>query len=213
MRIGYTKGASILTDEFMYERFCQKHKVERIFADKYGEKVAIEEMFKYLRPGDEVVVNDITDISDSAGELVEILIRLHAMKVAFHCKKRNIDTAFAFWDTMLTSLDVYSTDVEPIKGRVPRFIEDLDECIDLVEQGLMTVTDACKKMQIGRSTYYRRAKAIRSKPPKEKHMEDFDEYERLVRQGELSIHDACKKMNIGVSTYYKLRKEMEAEGD
>ena len=39
--------------------FCEKYKVDRIFADKHGEWIARREMINYLREGDEVVVEDV----------------------------------------------------------------------------------------------------------------------------------------------------------
>jgi len=207
MRIGYIKGISILRKDFANKEFCEKYKVNRIFADKHGEWIARREMINYLREGDEVVVEDVRDISDSVGELMELLYKFHTMQVHFCCEKQRIYTALKDWERVLSLLDVYEQPIEPVKGRAPRYIEDLDDCIDMVNNGIMTVTEACEQMNIGRSTYYRRARIINPKTPKERHTEDFDMYEHMVMSREISIAEACRRMNIGVSTYYKLRKD------
>ena len=132
MRIGYAKGISILKRESANKEFCEKYKVDRIFADKHGEWIARREMINYLREGDEVVVEDITDISDSAGELIELLLQFRALHVHFRCEKRKIHTMIRAWEFVLAHLDAYGETPEPVKGRPPRFIEDLDDCIDII---------------------------------------------------------------------------------
>lgn len=213
MRIGYIKGISILRKDFANKEFCEKYKVDRIFADKHGEWIARREMINYLRESDEVVVEDVRDISNSVGELMELLHKFHTMQVHFCCEKQRIYTSLKDWERVLSLLDVFEQPIEPDKGRAPRYIEDLDDCIDMVNNGIMTVTEACEQMNIGRSTYYRRARVINPKIAKERHTEDFDMYERMVMCREISIAEACRRMNIGVSTYYKLRKDRENSGE
>ena len=53
---------------------------------------------------------------------------------------------------------MFVTDPSEQTGRTPRNIEDLDKCFALVDQGKLTVEEACKQLNIGKNTYYRATK-------------------------------------------------------
>ncbi|WP_088188546.1 helix-turn-helix domain-containing protein [Desulfosporosinus sp. FKA] len=46
------------------------------------------------------------------------------------------------------------------KGRIPRKLADLRAYMKLVEKNEMTVKEVCNKLNIGRTTYYRRCKQL-----------------------------------------------------
>ena len=125
MRIGYAKGISMLKGDDANKEFSEKYKDDRIFADKHGECTARREMINYLREGDDVIVEDIYDICDSIGDLIDLLVQLHVKGVHFCCKKYKIH------------------------------IEDFDKYDDLTKSGEITVAEACKKINIAPATFYR----------------------------------------------------------
>ncbi len=71
------------------------------------------------------------------------------------------------------------------------------KCFDLAECRKMTVDEACDKMGIGRTTYYRYWHKVKSAPQRERHTELFEELQAKIEANELSISAACRQMNIG----------------
>lgn len=209
MRIGYAKGISMLKSDDANKEFSEKYKVDRIFADKHGEWTARREMINYLREGDEVIVEDIYDICDSVRDLIDLLVQLHVKGVHFCCEKYKIHTALKEWEQVLSVLATAGQPSEAVKGRAQKYAEDLEDCINMVNHGIMTVAEVCELLKISRSTYFRRARVITPKVPKERHIEDFDKYDDLTKSGETTVAEACKRMNIAPATFYRLRRLRE----
>lgn len=207
MNIGYTKGVSILKDDIAYQKKLDKLNVVKIYADKHGEAVALNDMLKYARQGDTIVVEDVQHLCNSLGGFIELALNLKQRGIHIRCKHQHIDTSMVIWDDFSSMLQMFnrndSDDTQ--RGRKPRHLEDLDDCFDLVEQGVITVTEACKQMNISRSTYYRRWREVTTKIEKERHPERFEEYEQLVQAGKITVTRACQEMNIGITSYYRLR--------
>ncbi len=84
------------------------------------------------------------------------------------------------WEHVLSLLSTFGQPPESVKGRALKYVEDLDDCVDMVNHGIMTVTEACEQMKISRSTYFRRARVIAPKVPKERHIEDFEMYDDMT---------------------------------
>lgn len=212
MRIGYAKGISMLKSDDASKEFSEKYKVDRIFTDKHGECTARREMINYLREGDEVIVEDIYDICDSVRDLIDLLVQLHVKGVHFCCKKCKIHTVLKEWEQVLSVLATAGQPSEAVKGRTQKYAEDLEDCINMVNHGIMTVAEVCELLKISRSTYFRRAGVIAPKIPKERHIEDFNKYDDMTKSGEITVAEACKKMNIAPVTFYRFRKLQKKEG-
>lgn len=207
MNIGYVKSIYILNDEDAYRRTLEKLNVVKIYGDKQGETIGLHNLLNYVRQGDKIVVEDIRHLSNTAGEFIELALNLKQQGISIVCTEQRIDTSMTMWDMMFSYLAMFTEEPsEPTKGRLPRNIEDLDDCFDLVEQGQLTVEDACKKLNIGKSTYYRRWRQVKSKPEVERHPEQFTHFEGLVAAGQITVTEAAKQMNIGITTYYRMRK-------
>ena len=86
-------------------------------------------------------------------------------------------------------------------------MEELHRCFDLVERRQMTVAEVCRKMSIGKATYYRYWRKVKSAPHRERHTELFEELQAKIEANELSISAACRQMNIGAGTYYRMRDQ------
>jgi len=154
MRIGYAKGISMLKSDDANKEFSGKYKVDRIFADKHGECTARQEMINYLREGDDVIVEDIYDICDSVRELIDLLVQFHVKGVHFCCKKYKIHTVLKEWEQVLSVLATAGQPLEAVKGHALKYAEDLEDCINMVNHGIMTVAEVCELLEISRSTYF-----------------------------------------------------------
>ena len=74
-----------------------------------------------------------------------------------------------------------------------------------------TVAEVCRKMSIGKTTYYRYWRKVKSAPHRERHTELFEELQAKIEANELSISAACRQMNIGAGTYYRMRDQYKKE--
>ncbi len=197
-----------------YKRKLQKLNISKLYIDKQGESINLRELLKYVRQGDNIIVEDIQHLSKSIGEFTELALNLRHQGVNIICKRQQIDTSSLLWDEISKQLSVFIADPsEQQTGRTPRNIEDLDKCFDLVAEGKLTVEEACKQLNIGKSTYYRRwRKVIKiNQQPQEKHPERFKEFESLVATGQITVTEAARQMNIGITTYYRMRKAQKEQ--
>lgn len=203
MRLGYRRGDAAGIDQLDHNAYCN---IDRMYVDKAGENIALKELQAYCRRGDVIVVRDIRDLCETAGAFVELLCDLSVEGVSISCASQRVDTSTFEWQAMLRVLRLFGQ-VHEASEKEARWIAELDACFDLVERRELTVEEACRKMNIGKSTYYRRWRQVKSSPVKERHPERFAEYEERVQRGEISVTDACKEMNIGITTYYRMRKD------
>ena len=209
MNIGYMKSRIALKDDAAYQAKLKEMNVVTLYVDKKGEAVALRDLIKYARAGDNIIIEDIRHLSKTAGEFIELAAELSSRNITIICKTQKVDTGAAIWIGVLSSLQIFIKETPLEVGRATRNIEDLDKCFELVEQGKMTVKEACDKLNIGKSTYYRRWRQVVTKETKERYPEQFEAMEELVSAGEISVTAACKQMNIGITTYYRMRKQRE----
>ncbi len=91
--------------------------------------------------------------------------------IALYIKKEKLDTASQLGKyalSVLAALDEINgktglmerTEAPNEKGRMPRELTDLRAYMKLVEKNEITVKEACEKLGIGRTTYYRRCKQL-----------------------------------------------------
>jgi len=214
MNIGYIKSNYMINNSNEYKRKLQKLNISKLYIDKQGESINLRELLKYVRQGDNIIVEDIQHLSKSIGEFTELALNLRHQGVNIICKRQQIDTSSLLWDEISKQLSVFIADPsEQQTGRTPRNIEDLDKCFDLVAEGKLTVEEACKQLNIGKSTYYRRwRKVIKiNQQPQEKHPERFKEFGSLVATGQITVTEAARQMNIGITTYYRMRKAQKEQ--
>jgi len=212
MNIGYIKTNQ--QQLYMNSDFKNKLNISKLYTDKPGEHLNLREMLKYVRQGDNIIVEDIQHLSKSMGEFMELALNLRQQGVNIICKQQQIDTSTLLWNELSKQLEVFiNKPQEQSQSRTPRHIEDLDECFTLVSQGQMTVEEACQQLNIGKSTYYRRwRKVIKpTQQEQEKHPEQFNYFEGLVAEGKITVTEAARQMNIGITTYYRMRKAQEAQ--
>lgn len=185
---------------------------DRVYAEKGDDGAALQELLGYVRAGDTVTIEDARELGESATEFIELALALYRKRAVLICKTPKIDTAAGYWQMVLAEITKLTAGNNGNDdGRPSRFVEDLYKCFDLVECRKMTVDEACDKMGIGRTTYYRYWRKVKSAPQRERHTELFEELQVKIEANELSISAACRQMNIGAGTYYKMRDQYERE--
>ena len=217
MYLGYVKAGKLAETDQLYKSKLEALKVQKIFSDYKYETVILKELLGYVRQGDIIVVEDILDLSTSAGGFIELARKLFRQGVFVVCKDQQIDTSLAIWGNIFELLEVFESDTpQGTRGRPIRMNEDIEGYYKQVKSGKITVDEACEKLGIGRSTFYRHLRKIVEMPhrePKVSHPELFEQCEEQVQLGQMKVTEACKKMNIAISTYYVLRKKCQEKKD
>ena len=70
--------------------------------------------------------------------------------------KKHISEKYAGSDKISPAIPMEASVTTPKRGRKEKAIEEWDDYVKLVEEGKITVVEACEKSKIGRTTYYRR---------------------------------------------------------
>lgn len=164
-----------------------------------------------MRAGDSVTVEMVGELGGTAGAFVEMALALYRQQATLLCKSPKIDTAVGHWQAVLSDLAPLTGRNTDDAARLSRFMEELHRCFDLVERRQMTVAEVCRKMSIGKTTYYRYWRKVKSAPHRERHTELFEELQAKIEANELSISAACRQMNIGAGTYYRMRDQYKKE--
>lgn len=140
------------------------------------------EMMAALQPGDTVIVESYSRMSRSVGDLLDTVAKLNEMGVAFVSRKENLDTTTAAGRLMLTvfaGLNAFEREVMlerqregidamPVVngvrvsgkngktyGRKVTEVGGLEDARRRVADGEESVTEACKRLGISRSKWYR----------------------------------------------------------
>ena len=145
---------------------------DRVYTEVDGSGSVLRELLAYVRAGDSVTVEMGGELGGTASA---------------------IDTAAGHWQAVLSDLAMLTGRDTGDAARLSRFMEELHRCFGLVERRQMTVAEVCRKMSIGKTTYYRYWRKVK------------------IDANELSISAACRQMNIGAGTYYRMRDRYKKE--
>ena len=187
MRIYYRRGGKGAAPEGF----------DRVYTEVDESGSILRELLTYVRAGDSVTV--------------EMALALYQRQATLLCKSPKIDTAAGHWQAVFSDLAMLTGWNTDDAARLSRFMEELHRCFDLVERRQMTVAEVCRKMSIGKTTYYRYWRKVKSAPHRERHTELFEELQAKIEANELSISAACRQMNIGAGTYYRMRDQYKKE--
>lgn len=149
---------------------------------KNMDRPAYREMMSVLADGDTVIVESYSRMSRSVGDLLDTVSKLNEMGVAFVSRKENLDTTTAAGRLMLTvfaGLNAFEREVmlerqregiDAMKvvngvrvsgkngktyGRRAETVDGFEEAVKRVRSGEESVTEACKRLGISRSKWYR----------------------------------------------------------
>ena len=85
MYLGYVKAGRLDETDQLYKSKLETLKVQKVFSDSKYERTALKELLGYVRQGDSIVVESILDLSISAGEFIELAIKLFRQGVFVVC--------------------------------------------------------------------------------------------------------------------------------
>ena len=128
---------------------------DRVYTEVDGDGNVLRELLAYVRAGDSVTMEMGGELGGTAGAFVEMALALYRQQATLLCKSPKIDTAAGHWQAVLSDLALLTGRNTDDAARLSRFMEELHRCFDPVERRQMTVAEVCRKMSIGKTTYYR----------------------------------------------------------
>ncbi|MEP9408590.1 recombinase family protein [Peribacillus frigoritolerans] len=154
-----------------------KYGVDEIFQEKMTgtrkDRPKLEEMIKFLREGDKVVVYKLDRISRSTKHLIELTEQFEKLGVHFVSIQDNIDTSTAmgrFYFTIMAGMAQLERDIiserttaglkaararGKLGGRPKADQAKLDYAYHLYQQKKLTVNEICTKAGVSRTSLYR----------------------------------------------------------
>lgn len=171
IRIGYIRGKENSRSYKTQMDFLDSLNVERTFHEKNAGNMTLNEMIDYTRSGDIIFVYSIASLGKNIKSIIRFIIQTQEKNATLYIKKENLDSGSQIGKyalSVLAALDEVNgktglmerTEAPNEKGRMPRELADLRAYMKLVEKNEMTVTEVCRKLNIGRTTYYRRCKQL-----------------------------------------------------
>ncbi|MCD8354005.1 MAG: recombinase family protein [Clostridiales bacterium] len=181
MKIGYIRISSADQNTARQEVLMQELGVELIFIDRMSGKTRnrpeLNRMLEFMREGDTVIVESISRFARNTRDLLELMEQLQRKNVEFVSKKEAIDTTTPTGRFMLTVFGaVAELEREYIlqrpqegiaiakrngiyKGRRPIERPEFDEVVSRWRRKELTATEAMKRLNMTKSTFYRRVQA------------------------------------------------------
>ena len=191
MRIGYCRVSTAEQNTARQEVLMEKLGVDKIFIDKCSgkstDRPALKEMLDFIRADDIVIVESISRLCRNVRDLLEIVDNFQQFGVVFISQKESLDTSTDTGRFMLTIFGavselersyILSRQREGIelakakgvyKGRKPIDCPDFDKVHRQVELGELSATDAFKKLNISKSSWYRRVREKQQEQPNPQH--------------------------------------------
>lgn len=177
MLIGYVRVSTAEQNSARQEVLMRELGVEKVYLDKASGKNAnrpqLQEMLAFARRGDTIVVESISRFARNTRDLLELMEQLSAKGIGFVSKKEAIDTTTPTGKFMLT---VFAAVAElereyllqrqregiaiakqagKYKGRKPIDRTLLQPVLEEYRKGNLTATQAMRKMNVSKSTFYR----------------------------------------------------------
>lgn len=178
--IGYSRVSTTDQNDARQVRLLETIGCSKIYCDKFSGKdmhrLGLMAVMDYVRNGDILVIESYSRLARSAIDLMSIISKLSRKGVGVISLKEKFDTTTPHGKLMLSlfaSLAEFERECllerqrEGIalaqaegryKGKQEKEIPHLVYHKHAVDSGEMTVNEACKSLNISRSTYYRRTK-------------------------------------------------------
>lgn len=179
MKIGYVRVSTKEQNTARQEELMKSLGVDKIYIDKVSgknmDRPALQEMMKFAREGDSVIVESISRFARNTKDLLELTEQLSNERVRFISQKEKIDTDTPAGRFMLTIFGaVAELEREYIrqrqregieiareqgkyKGRPEKELKDFESVYNAWKSKQITATEASKQLGISRSTFYRKA--------------------------------------------------------
>lgn len=185
MKVGYIRVSTAEQNTARQEVLMEQLGVERMYIDKMSGKTVdrpqLKSMLNFVRTGDTVIVESISRFARNTRDLLELVDTLTEKGVEFVSKKESIDTTTPAGKFMLTVfaavaelergyiLDRQREGIAIAKaqgkytGRKPVEVDEQlwDSLYALWSEGKITAVAFMERMNMRKSTFYRRINAVR----------------------------------------------------
>lgn len=180
MNIGYARVSSDSQNTIRQEELMKTLGVKKVFVDvcsgKNKDRPQLRAMLEFVREGDTVVVESISRLARNTRDLLSIVNELKAKNVALKSIKESFDTSAPSGRLVLTLFGAISEmernyirdrqregiEIKKAqggyKGRKPIEVDEdkWQEAMRLWDRGEITATEAMKRLELKRNTFYRR---------------------------------------------------------
>ena len=178
MKIGYIRVSAKEQNTARQEEIMKSLGVDKVYIDRLSgknmERPELQEMMRFVREGDSVIVESISRFARNTKDLLELTEQLDNKHVQFISQKENIDTSTSAGKFMLTVFGAVAElerdyirqrqkegieiakEQGKYKGRPAKQIEDFEMVLRQWESGKITATCASKQLGVSRSTFYRK---------------------------------------------------------
>jgi len=180
MKVGYVRVSTAEQNEERQLVQMQEMKIDKIYEEKISgrniDREQLKRMLDFVREGDEVYVTDFSRLSRSTKDLLDIIETLKDKNVRLISLKEDFDTDTPTGKLMITLLgaineferaNILERQREGItiakahgkyKGRPKKQLANFNEVYEEWKKGTITVTTACKLLNVSRPTFYSRIK-------------------------------------------------------
>ncbi|MCI2105474.1 MAG: recombinase family protein [Intestinimonas sp.] len=188
MKIGYIRVSTQEQNTIRQEVLMAELGVDELYVDrasgKNTDRPELKKMMGYVRRGDTVIVESISRFARNTRDLLELVEQLAAGGVEFISKKEAIDTATPTGKFMLTVFGavaelerdyILQRQREGIaiakkqgkyRGRKPIMSPDFARVTTAWKNGQITAVEAMGKLNMSKTTFYRKIKKVWSDPQK-----------------------------------------------
>lgn len=185
MIVGYARVSTIEQNIESQIQLLRNYKCDKIYTDTASgvkeDRIGLNEMINYLRPGDTVIVFKIDRIFRSLKNLVELIDKFNTMKVHFR------------------SLSEPEFDTTSSNGR---FLLQIFGAVAEFERNLIS-----ERTKLGLNNARARKKLLgRPKGAKKATIEKYYYAQHLYENKNIPIEDACKTAGISKSSFYRIDK-------
>lgn len=179
MKIGYARVSTAVQNLDLQMDALQQYGCEEIFTDKVSgvkdKRVGLEEVLRFVRPGDTLVVWRLDRLGRNMQHLIQIVNDLNAKEISFHSLQENITmdkssatgqlmfhlfAAFAeFERNLIQERSAAGRIAARARGRLggrPEKLQAKDiEMLKALIQSGTSIQDVAKKWGVSRTTIYR----------------------------------------------------------
>lgn len=178
MKIGYVRVSTKEQNTARQEELMKILGADKIYIDRMSgkdtERPALQDMIKFAREGDSVIVESISRFARNTKDLLELTEELNNKHVQFISQKENIDTNTPAGKFMLTIFGAVAElereyirqrqregieiakEAGKYKGRPAKQLDQFESVYTQWKSGKITATSACKQLEVSRSTFYRK---------------------------------------------------------
>lgn len=182
MKIGYIRVSTQEQNTIRQEELMRKLDVEQVFIDKTSGKNTrrpeLKAMMDFVRRGDTVIVESISRFARNTRDLLDLVQQLMDKDVEFVSQKEAIDTTTPTGKFMLTIFGAVAElereyilqrqregiaiakENKVYKGRKPLERPAFPEVVAQWKNGELTAAEAAAKLEMNRSTFYRKAREL-----------------------------------------------------